>query len=679
VPPPTAPGAAEIGQPQPADRVQQLKQQQQQQRQTKEEDSGESQRSEQTHMQACVSSTPQPEPEPGTGAAAAAAIDDAGVATTAAASEQQQPGKQEHQEASAQQDEQQQQQQDTQQQDKQQQDKQQQHQQDNRDWLRELLLIQQLRQQQALFEQFHNHKQRQQQQQQQSDAANHDQHPLRPGLSLRSANSGGADISGLLGGMRRPLLDVHLRQSGLGPAQPLGRAELRALGLEAADGSPPEKRRAMGADGGGAALAWADELLNEWGAVAGSLAMSPREQKRMARLLRERQRLAVEAPGPAFAGGTGRVRRAGFVDDDEEDEEDDEEEEGEDEEAAAAARAKAQAAAEARRQRPPRAPRPKRPAKPWQPKAEKDEPNWRGADPFRDFVAAAEDSLSKSAPKAWPRAHPSHATARFVVLLLLHAPGWPNWRVWEEWARAHPEGEVVLFVHMKAGVAMNPGMPGYESINRCRLKTSVRSEWGDVNLVQVRGGVGGSGEVRGLVGCLWYLLAVCVLSFIPAHAHSHNPSPPDPHTKTNAPNPHRPQPPPPHTHTAPQAQVDCMAEVLRRCPAAVHIAVASGHDIPVRTIAPALLPPGATLFGAYQFAEREQTTLKAATEEELRVTGGMGEREAAAWAEALTFHHQWMVVAREHAAALVALRKEIIQVGVVGWGWGGGGWGWGWV
>lgn len=50
-----------------------------------------------------------------------------------------------------------------------------------------------------------------------------------------------------------------------------------------------------------------------------------------------------------------------------------------------------------------------------------------------------------------------------------------------------------------------------------------------------------------------------------------------------------------------------------------------------------------------------------ATSEEL-VLSGMGEREAAAWAEALTFHHQWMVVSREHAASLVALRKDIITV-----------------
>lgn len=43
----------------------------------------------------------------------------------------------------------------------------------------------------------------------------------------------------------------------------------------------------------------------------------------------------------------------------------------------------------------------------------------------------------------------------------------------------------------------------------------------------------------------------------------------------------------------------------------------------------------------------------------------MIEREAAAWAEALTFHHQWMIISREHALALVALKREMMQVCVL--------------
>jgi hypothetical protein len=36
--------------------------------------------------------------------------------------------------------------------------------------------------------------------------------------------------------------------------------------------------------------------------------------------------------------------------------------------------------------------------------------------------------------------------------------------------------------------------------------------------------------------------------------------------------------------------------------------------------------------------------------------------EAAAWGDALTFHHQWMVLSREHAAALVHHRREVLMV-----------------
>jgi hypothetical protein len=33
-----------------------------------------------------------------------------------------------------------------------------------------------------------------------------------------------------------------------------------------------------------------------------------------------------------------------------------------------------------------------------------------------------------------------------------------------------------------------------------------------------------------------------------------------------------------------QAQLDSLAEVLHRCPAVTHIALASGHDIPVQLL-----------------------------------------------------------------------------------------------
>jgi hypothetical protein len=384
------------------------------------------------------------------------------------------------------------------------------------DLQRKLALIQQLQQQQALLEQFHSVRRAKPRQRRPSpspgpaDAGAAAPTPAdgRGGQPLLWPTSAPApDVCSLLGGRRRPLIDAHLRANGLGPAAPMGRAERRLLGVDApaspgaagsggwspGGGSSPEKDvRGSPRAEDAAADQWAE--LDEWAAVEGALATSPREQKRIARLVRERQRLAMEAPGPAFAGGAGRVvRRLGAGSDSSGDEG------GGGGGATGAARARSGSAPRGpgggggapagdasapRAQRPPRAPRP---ARPWQPKLEKDEANWRGAEAFRSFVSGAEESLVRGAgPKTWPRAAPAHATARLAVLLLLHSPGWPNWRIWEEWARTHPEGEVVLFIHMKAGVALSPGMPGLEAIQRCRLRTSVSSEWGNVNLVQVR-------------------------------------------------------------------------------------------------------------------------------------------------------------------------------------------------
>ncbi|KAF6259584.1 hypothetical protein COO60DRAFT_995842 [Scenedesmus sp. NREL 46B-D3] len=112
-----------------------------------------------------------------------------------------------------------------------------------------------------------------------------------------------------------------------------------------------------------------------------------------------------------------------------------------------------------------------------------------------------------------------------------------------------------------------------------------------------------------------------------------------------------------------EAQLDSMAELLRRCPNVTHIGLASGHDIPVQVLRPGLLMPGVSMFGAYQFPDVETRTLKVAALDLLVDDLEMDMAEAQRWAQALNFHHQWMVLAREHAAALVLLTKEI---GVVG-------------
>lgn len=54
--------------------------------------------------------------------------------------------------------------------------------------------------------------------------------------------------------------------------------------------------------------------------------------------------------------------------------------------------------------------------------------------------------------------------------------------------------------------------------------------------------------------------------------------------------------------------------------------------------------------------------------EELLDNSAMTNSEAHEWGNALTFHHQWMVLSREHAAALVQHRREIMMVSWV-WAW----------
>jgi len=77
---------------------------------------------------------------------------------------------------------------------------------------------------------------------------------------------------------------------------------------------------------------------------------------------------------------------------------------------------------------------------------------------------------------------------------------------------------------------------------------------------------------------------------------------------------------------------------------------------------PGLLLPGVSLFGLYQFGPTEMRTLKVAVVEELVENSSMTEEEAQSWGRALSFHHQWMVLSREHAAALVHHAREIMMV-----------------
>lgn len=65
----------------------------------------------------------------------------------------------------------------------------------------------------------------------------------------------------------------------------------------------------------------------------------------------------------------------------------------------------------------------------------------------------------------------------------------------------------------------------------------------------------------------------------------------------------------------------------------------------------------------YQFGDEEQDILQKACHEELMYYTESTPGEADNWVQSLTFHHQWMVLCREHAAAVVKLRSEINVVG----------------
>ncbi|KIY92548.1 hypothetical protein MNEG_15415 [Monoraphidium neglectum] len=130
---------------------------------------------------------------------------------------------------------------------------------------------------------------------------------------------------------------------------------------------------------------------------------------------------------------------------------------------------------------------------------------------------------------------PAEGTAALGVLVMLHEAGWPNWMVWARWEELH-EGRVVVLVHMKAGVEVDPAMPGAAAILERLLDTRVESRWGCLSLTE--------------------------------------------------------------------AILDCSCEVLARCPAVQHVAVCSGHDVPVARVPPGALRPGHTLFTDFRCVMR---------------------------------------------------------------------------
>lgn len=137
-----------------------------------------------------------------------------------------------------------------------------------------------------------------------------------------------------------------------------------------------------------------------------------------------------------------------------------------------------------------------------------------------------------------------------------------------------------------------------------------------------------------------------------------------------------------------EAILDAAGEALSHCPSAAHVAVCSGHDVPVARVPPGALQPGVTLFTDFRCDSADKTVEEAqagaapcwgclpltavnthkpgpstfkppprfgyefeeeAQEEVAEVLAahlGLPADEARAWGASLVFHHTWMVLAR---------------------------------
>jgi hypothetical protein len=340
--------------------------------------------------------------------------------------------------------------------------------------------------------------------------------------------------------------------------------------------------------------------------------------------------------------------------------------------------------------------------------------------------AATSASASASASAAlslraalWPRAEPGDALARFAVLVLLHNPGWPNAMIWEHWAAAHtPEAVASLdgpFAQQQQQQQQQPAAAEATTATATAVEAAAApaAEAGGVAAAPAprvaatsAPAANGAGERGGGAPKppAPATTTTTTTTAPPPNLASRPPTPPPPPPAQ----PSAPAPPPPDpaslrpailchvkkgvslalpTFAARdsaarrrlcasvqaewgdvslvRAQLQALEELLLRCPSARHVAVCSGHDIPVQLVTPALFPTGATLFGSYLFGAEEHTTLRLAAEEEMLADGGFSAEEARRWSRALTFHHQWMVLSREHALVLCGMKAELLKAAKV--------------
>jgi hypothetical protein len=93
------------------------------------------------------------------------------------------------------------------------------------------------------------------------------------------------------------------------------------------------------------------------------------------------------------------------------------------------------------------------------------------------------------------------------------------------------------------------------------------------------------------------------------------------------------------------ALLTAAAELVQQHPQLQHLAVVSGQDVPLALL-PADLRPGLSLFGRFQFGRAFDQAARAEAAHLLQQQQGMGRAEAAAWGQALCFHHTWLVLDR---------------------------------
>jgi len=115
-----------------------------------------------------------------------------------------------------------------------------------------------------------------------------------------------------------------------------------------------------------------------------------------------------------------------------------------------------------------------------------------------------------------------------------------------------------------------------------------------------------------------------------------------------------------------EAILDGAGEALARCPLLRHVAICSGHDVPVARVPAGALRAGATLFTDFRFGYAFEEQAQQEVARELARALRMADEEARAWGSSLVFHHTWKVMARWAYGARLLTCWGCVCMGLVG-------------